>query len=94
MPQMKATKSLTYGTRRLKADDIFMARTRTDARVLIALKKAEPYSRDKKKIVPVDPRKATMDDTHVIVTTKPKAAPRPKAAAKPKRAARAKITPA
>ncbi len=47
MPQMKATKSLTYGTRRLKADDIFTARTRTDARVLIALKKAEYYTEPK-----------------------------------------------
>ena len=70
MPQMKATKSLTYGTRRLKADDIFTARTGTDARVLIALKKAKAHDAS----TPAQPKPA--------LTPKPEAAP--KAAAKPK----------
>lgn len=86
--QLIATKRLTYGTRRLSADDIFTARTSTDARALIALKRAAPYVAGKAKIVPVDPRKATMDDTHEIVTAKPKPtpkkAPAKRAAKKPK----------
>lgn len=82
--QLIATKRLTYGTRRLSADDIFTARTGTDARALIALQKAKPYVADKKKIVPVDPRKTTSDDTHKLVTVKPKKTPAKRAAKKPK----------
>ena len=78
--QLIATKRLTYGTRRLSADDIFTARTGTDARALIATKQAKPYVADKKKIVPVDPRKATTDDTHKLVTAKPAPKPAPEKA--------------
>jgi hypothetical protein len=74
---MKATKSLTYGTRRLVAGDIFTARTATDARVLAALKQAEAYS-------PSKPQQATPQ-----APPQPQAAPKPKVAAKRKLAAKA-----
>ncbi len=41
MLKMTALKPMTYATRRLKVGDPFDARNRSDARVLIALKKAE-----------------------------------------------------
>jgi hypothetical protein len=41
-----AKKPFTYGTRRLVADDLFTARTRADARALIALGRAAPAPSD------------------------------------------------
>jgi hypothetical protein len=41
MPQLIATRRLTYGTRRLQADDQFTA-SKQDAKVLIALQRARP----------------------------------------------------
>jgi hypothetical protein len=38
---LKASKSMTYATRRLKAGDLFTPRNRSDARVLVALGRAE-----------------------------------------------------
>lgn len=84
MPQMKATKSLTYGTRRLKADDIFTARTGADARVLIALKKAKRFdgvATAKPKPAPAPKRKTA---------PKTKATPKPKLEAKPRAARKTK----
>lgn len=40
MVDMIATKGLTYGTRRLVADDAFTARNRRDARILAGIGKA------------------------------------------------------
>lgn len=42
--QMVARRDMRYGTRRLKAGDSFEA-TRADARILTAVKRAEPYVR-------------------------------------------------
>ena len=42
---LKALKSMTYATRRLKAGDLFHARSRGDERVLIALKRARRAAR-------------------------------------------------
>lgn len=39
---LRATKPFTYATRRLKAGDTFEPRNRTDRRVLLALRRAEP----------------------------------------------------
>lgn len=66
MVNLIATKSLTYKTRRLQADDLFEARPR-DARILQAIGKAKeaPAKAEKApRYVPVDERRATMDDTH------------------------------
>lgn len=48
MPQMIATKRLTYGTRRLMADEPFTARTTGDARLLVALGNARYVTADAK----------------------------------------------
>lgn len=40
MPDMIAAKGFTYGTRRLKADEPFTARSKDDARLLQALGRA------------------------------------------------------
>ncbi len=82
MPELIASKSLIYGTRRLKAGDIFTARTKTDARALIAIGKASLRAATPK-YVPVDPRKASIDDTHEPAKPAPrKAASRKGKAAK------------
>jgi hypothetical protein len=48
MPEMIATKRLTYGTRRLMADEPFTARTTGDARLLVALGNARYVTADAK----------------------------------------------
>ena len=53
---MKAKKGLTYATRQLKAGDPFEAHSRTDARILRAIGKAEPV--DSEALVPPLPAPA------------------------------------
>lgn len=43
---LEATKSITYATRRLRAGDQFEPRSRSDERILIALKRARRVSGD------------------------------------------------
>lgn len=70
MTQMIANKRLTYGTRRLMADQPFTARTSGDARLLVALGNARYVTADAQAVDPQQP--------------KAKAAPKPKAPPKAK----------
>jgi hypothetical protein len=61
MVDLIATTALTYGTRRLLPDDTFNARTRADARALVAIGKAKFPASDEKPVVkpkPATKRKA------------------------------------
>jgi len=57
---LKALKPMTYATRRLKAGDLFHARTSADERVLIALKRARRAARPATE--PEEEDEATQDD--------------------------------
>jgi outer membrane biosynthesis protein TonB len=99
---MIATRDFTYNTRRLKANDDFMARNRDDAMILVEVLGKARYGRPKADVPP--PPQAVAEKMQAVPTVKEvltaevveeptpkaKAAPKPKARRTTKRKAKTK----
>jgi hypothetical protein len=95
---MIATRDFTYNTRRLKANDDFMARNRDDAMILVEVLGKARYGRLKADVPP--PPQAVAEKMQAVPTVnevltaevveEPKAAPQRKARRTTKRRAKAK----
>jgi len=82
MPKMIAAKGFTYATRRLLPEDPFTARTRGDARALVALGRARYVTVDGR----ADDGKAPKPKPEPKGAPKQATAKAPRAARKPKQA--------